>query len=139
MAKKVSKSGKRMSKRAVKKPTRSKLARDSKGRYMKSGTKMSKKSARKSNNRPMLKRDSKGRFIKMSLKKGGPSKSRTVTKVRHQTKNKNIEHGIKRNNTKRHVDTKRKDSVRQNRKQHVKTRRRTKGKHEEEREMEENM
>ena len=129
MAKKVSKTGKRMSKSATRKPT--------KGKNMKSGTKMSKRTARKSN-RPMLKRDSKGRFIKMSLKKTAPS-SRTVTKVRHQTKNKNIEHGIKRNNTKRHVDTKRKDSVRQKRNKHVKTRRRTKGKHEEEREMEENM
>merc|ERR1712071_555619 len=98
---------------------------------------MYKKATRKSN-RPMLKRDSKGRFMKMSLKKSGPS-SRTVTKVRHQTKNKNIEHGSKRNNTKKHVDTKRKNSLRQKRKQHVKTKRRTKGKHEEEREMAEEM
>ena len=100
MAKKVSKTGKRMTKRAMKKPTRPKLAKYSKGRYMKSGSKISKGSARKTN-RPMLKRDSKGRFMKMSLKTAGPS-SRTVTKVRQQTKNKKIERGMKPKNTKKH-------------------------------------
>ena len=84
MAKKVSKTGKMMSKGAARKSSRPKLSRDSKGRYMKSRTKMAKRSARKSN-RPMLKRDSKGRFIKIDLKKTGPS-GRTVTKVCQQTK-----------------------------------------------------
>ncbi len=137
MAKKVSKRGNRMSKRSV----RPKLARDSKGRYVKqSATKKSRSKMPKKATRPVLKRDSRGRYMKMSLKKkAGPSKSRTVTKVRHQTKNKNIEHGIKRNNTKKHVDTKRKNTLRQKRNQHVKTKRRTKAKYEEEREMTEEM
>ena len=65
--------------------------------------------------------------------------SRTQTKVREQRKNMNVEHGIKRANVKRHVDTNKKDSVRQKRKQHVRTKRRTKGAHEEEREMVEEM
>ena len=146
MAKSVSKkTGKRRSKAAPKRSNRPMLARDSKGRFIKQSSnnmtegEMSKGSTKKSS-RPILKRDSKGRYMKqtMNLKKAGPS-GRTVTKVRHQTKNKNIEHGIKRNNTKKHVDTKRKDSVRQKRNQHVKTKRRTKGKHEEEREMTEEM
>ena len=65
--------------------------------------------------------------------------SSTKTKVREQRKDMNVEHGIKRANMKKHADTHKKASVRQNRKQHVRTKRRTKGKHEEEREMVEEM
>ena len=74
---------------------------------------------------------------KSSVKKAGKSgkSSSTRTSVRHQRKHKSIEHGSKRKNVKKHVDTKRNASVRQKRKQHVVTKRRTKGQHEEEREV----
>ena len=116
MARKVTKKvGKRVSKRSPRKAMKSKSSSKSAG-YSKDSMDMAK-----------------------STDVMNQPSSRTQTKVREQRKNMNVEHGIKRANVKKHVDTHKKDSVRQKRKQHVRTKRRTKGKHEEEREMVEEM